>query len=70
MASLRSIGIVLLLGCSTVAPYERETLASSRMRIDGDPDESMLERARLRAREEGHLTGATSGGGGGGCGCN
>lgn len=72
--SLRALAIAALLtsGCATLAPYERETLATTRMSLDGDPDETALERARLRTREEGHVGGAPGGGGagGGGCGCN
>lgn len=57
-------------GCATLAPYEREALTTTRMSLDGDPDERSLEASRLRTREEGHLGGAPGGGGGGGCGCN
>ncbi len=64
------LALALGTGCASVAPYEREILATSRMRLDGDPDEVGLERTRVRTREEGHIGGAPGGGGGGGCGCN
>lgn len=74
MAPVRSLIVLfaLLLGCASVAPYERETLAARRMTLDGDPDETALELTRLRTREEGHIGGAggAGGSGGGGCGCN
>lgn len=73
MDAVRAMLFVLALsGCATVAPYERETLSTTRMSLDGDAGEMSLERSRLRTREEGHLGGAPGGGGGGGggCGCN
>jgi hypothetical protein len=66
------IASLLAGACGPVAPYERETLSTERMRLDADPDEAALQQTRLRTREEGHLGGGGGGGasGGGGCGCN
>lgn len=64
--------LILGVGCAPVAPWERETLASERMRLDGDPDEEALSAGRQSVREEGHVgrAGSSSGGAAGGCGCN
>jgi hypothetical protein len=73
MDALRIALVALALsGCANIAAYERETLASRRMSLDGDPDEVALEQTRIRTREEGRLSGAggAGGNGGGGCGCN
>lgn len=66
------LSVALASGCGALRPYERETLAATRMSLDGDPDETALEGTRLRTREEGHVGGSPGGGGagGGGCGCN
>lgn len=67
---------LLLAGCATVPPYERGTLATSRMSLDGDLDEAYLVASRRRVREEGVIAGgagaaaASGAAGGGGCGCN
>ena len=55
------------LGCTTVRPYERETLAQPRMLLDPDPEATLVEQHVYNYRE-----GSTGGygGGGGGCGCN
>jgi hypothetical protein len=72
MDAVKIIALLLLAGCASVAPYERELLTTRRMTLDGDPDETALELTRLRTREEGHIGGAGGAGasGGGGCGCN
>lgn len=58
-------------GCARVAPYERMTLATTRMRLDDPPGESLLVRGLWSAREEGHVgAGSNTAGGGGGCGCH
>jgi predicted component of type VI protein secretion system len=59
--------LVVLTGCATVAPYERERLARRDMQLDRNPE--------LNAGQE-HATdyreGSSGGEGtsGGGCGCN
>lgn len=74
-----SLGLILtcaaaltLAGCVPVAPYERGTLASRRMTLDGRPAQQVMTQARLKTREEGHIgaSGASGSGGAGGCGCN
>ena len=59
-------------GCATVEPWERETLASERMKLDPGGADAALVDGRRRTREEGHVgaPGSASSGGGGGCGCN
>ena len=61
------LGLVVLGGCATTRPWEREALASEVMAVDGDADEEALRQHVLGTRE-GTLGGF--GGGGGGCGCN
>ena len=61
------INALLLSGCSSVKPWERDILADYTMRSDRDPLENMLAEHMWFSRE------AASGGmsiGGGGCGCN
>lgn len=53
------------MGCATVAPYERQTLAHPSMSPD---DMSTSFDEHVRAVSEGATGGF--GGGGGGCGCN
>ena len=57
----------VLVGCATVAPYERERLAERAMELDPDPLWAEMEQHTHDYRE-----GASGGlgGGGGGCGCN
>lgn len=54
-------------GCATVAPYERERLASRDMQLDGNPDLSAGKQHAIAYREG--ASGA-EGASGGGCGCN
>lgn len=58
--------------CAAVPRWERETLASTRMRLDADAGESNMIATRVKTREEGHVgsPGSSSGGAAGGCGCN
>jgi hypothetical protein len=58
---------LLLAGCATTKPWQRETLASPEMAPDDDADRDALRHHVLSTRE-----GAVGGfgGGGGGCGCN
>lgn len=59
--------LVLLTGCATTHPWEREQLAQPVMDPDPDPDREAL-RAHFLGTREGAVGGL--GGGGGGCGCN
>lgn len=58
--------------CTSVSPWERETLASPRMALDPEADEQAMTQSRRRTREEGHVgsPGSSAGGSAGGCGCN
>jgi hypothetical protein len=58
---------VVLHGCATTQPWERETLAKRCMAPDADPFRLALKHHYLSTRE-GAVGGL--GGGGGGCGCN
>jgi hypothetical protein len=58
---------LLLAGCATVAPYERERLASRDMLLDRSPDLSAGKQHATAYREG--ASGA-EGASGGGCGCN
>ena len=62
-----AVGVVLLGGCATVAPYERERLAKRDMQFERDPDSSAGE-SHATAYREGSSGG--DGSSGGGCGCN
>jgi len=62
-----TLNTLILCGCTTVKPWERDILADYTMRSDRDPLENMLVEHMWFSRE------AASGGmsiGGGGCGCN
>ena len=62
-----TLNALILCGCTTVKPWERDILADYTMRPDRDPLENMLVEHMWFSRE------AASGGmsiGGGGCGCN
>jgi hypothetical protein len=62
-----TLNVLILCGCTTVKPWERDILADYTMRSDRDPLENMLVEHMWFSRE------AASGGmsiGGGGCGCN
>lgn len=62
------IGVaVLLAGCATVAPYQRETLARPDMQLHHDADTSAGEQHANAYREGSSGAEGTSGGG---CGCN
>ncbi|MFW5926340.1 MAG: DUF4266 domain-containing protein [Gemmatimonadota bacterium] len=58
--------------CTSVSPWERETLASPRMALDPEADEQAMTQSRRRTREEGHVgsSGSSASGSAGGCGCN
>lgn len=64
--------LLAVTGCSPVAAWQRETLASERMRLDSDADAVALTDARRAVREEGHVgaPGSTGSSAAGGCGCN
>ena len=62
-----ALSALVLGGCATVAPYERELLAEERMQIGADPLASEMEQ-HVHDYREGVAGGF--GGGGGGCGCN
>jgi hypothetical protein len=66
------LSLVLASGCAEVTPWQRETLATDRMSLDGDADEQTMVTSRRRTREEASIGGAGTGAssGGGGCGCN
>ncbi len=71
LALMLSLGA--LSGCAETPAWDRGTLATTRMRLDPDPDEAALVVSRRRVREEGVVggfSGGPSSGGGGGCGCN
>jgi hypothetical protein len=63
-----AVGLVAgMIGCATVAPYERERLAKPDMQLERNGDASAGEEHATAYRE------GSSGGGssaGGGCGCN
>ena len=62
-----TLNALILCGCTTVKPWERDILADYTMRSDRDPLENMLVEHMWFSRE------AASGGmsiGGGGCGCS
>jgi hypothetical protein len=54
-------------GCATVAPYERERLASRDMELDRSPDLSAGKQHATAYREG---SSGAEGASGGGCGCN
>jgi len=54
-------------GCATVAPYERERLASRDMELDRSPDLSVGKQHATAYREG---SSGAEGASGGGCGCN
>ena len=59
--------LLLLAGCATVQPWQRETLARPDMELVSDPLQAALDDHVYFSKE------ASSGGrsfGGGGCGCN
>ena len=58
---------MLLAGCATVAPYERERLASDDMQLDRRPDLSAGAQHATAYREG---SSGAEGASGGGCGCN
>ncbi|HZP10849.1 MAG TPA: DUF4266 domain-containing protein [Nevskiaceae bacterium] len=64
---LCSVLLLLLAGCATVQPWQRETLARPDMELVSDPLQASLDDHVYFSKE------ASSGGrsfGGGGCGCN
>ncbi len=46
--------VLAIAGCTSLAPYERETLSTRRMALDGDPDETALEFTPSNARGGSH----------------
>ncbi len=58
---------ILMSGCVTVKPYERENLADRTMDFDKNREEVVMEQHFLLTRE-GSIGG--NGGAGGGCACN
>ena len=62
-----TLNALILCGCTTVKPWERDILADYTMRSDRDPLENMLVEHMWFSREA--ASGGMSGGGGG-CGCN
>lgn len=58
---------LLLAGCATVAPYERERLASRDMQLERSPD---LRAGKLHATAYREGSSGAEGASGGGCGCN
>jgi predicted component of type VI protein secretion system len=69
MKRLRIAGLLCLLlsGCATVAPYERERLASRDMELEGNPDMNAGKQHATAYREG---SSGAEGASGGGCGCN
>ena len=66
----RGVALLLMMGlsaCSTVAPWERGTLAKPVMSVDPPPQEQHQKLRTYSAKEGGA---AATGVGGGGCGCN
>lgn len=59
--------MILITGCVTVKPYERENLAERTMDFDKNREEVVMEQHFLLTRE-GSIGG--NGGAGGGCACN
>jgi len=66
-ARLVCVVMLLLTGCATVAPYERERLARRDMLLDANPDLSNGQRHATAYREG---SSGAEGASGGGCGCN
>ncbi|MDF1584568.1 MAG: DUF4266 domain-containing protein [Methyloprofundus sp.] len=56
-----------LIGCSSVAPWERGILAKPQMALDPHPLQSIQRAHHYSSREAGAASNASSGGGG--CGC-
>jgi hypothetical protein len=67
MSRLGGVLLLLLGGCATVAPWERETLSHSEMANEPDPEAARFD-AKVAGTHEGALDPGASGGGG--CGCN
>ena len=66
-----ALALIGAAACAPVPHWERESLASARMRLDPDAAESSLVLARVKTREEGHVgSPGSSSTGAGGCGCN
>ena len=64
------VGMLVICGlsaCTTVRPWERESLARPEMAWEPDPLEASLE-SHIRFSKEASLIGGSAGGGG--CGCN
>ena len=67
MKVLSLLLLLMLAGCETVQPWERDILAGAGMQLEGDPLEGELSSQVYGSKE------ASSGGSrpaGGGCGCN
>jgi len=68
MATMMAISVgAWLIGCATVAPYERETLARRDMQFEQSSDSS-AGASHATAYREG--SSGAEGSSGGGCGCN
>jgi hypothetical protein len=67
MLRLAIVALLMITGCKTVRPYDRENLARPVMTMDPEPGPFALQQHVLSTRE-GSVGGF--GGGGGGCGCN
>jgi hypothetical protein len=67
LAALLLLLTAFLIGCTTVKPWERGTLARGDMAWDPDPLET-ARRGHVYFSKEAAMDGA--GAGGGGCGCN
>ncbi len=62
------IGLIIsFMGCTTIQPWERGTLAKSQMALDPYPLQSAIRAHNYNSREAGA---SISAGEGGGCGCN
>ena len=67
IAALALVAMIAGSGCTTVKPWERETLARTDMTWSPDPLEAEF-KGHIEFSKEGALVGG--GAGGGGCGCN
>lgn len=70
LIKLRWLGLAVMLavtGCTSVAPWERGTLAKPQMSLDPTPLQSGLRHHQYSSREG--TVSIDASGGGGGCGC-
>lgn len=66
-AFLALVSIVVVSGCATIAPYEREALARPEMQMESGTGLTELLDHAVAVRE---ASSGGFGGAGGGCGCN